>query len=126
MPRVEYDRELILRVAARIVLSAILGFFVTESIYILDKLQPYSTIRDSITDVLTLPGSAVARLLYLVGSHTGSGTPDWWWAFFFGNTFFYAVLCFIVLDVLNLPRSFPSYDDVASGAKGKGFATAQT
>lgn len=106
MPRLRYDRELILRVTARIVLSAILGFFVTESIYILDKLQPYSTIRDSITDVLTLPGSVVARLLYLVGSQTGSGTPDWWWAFFFGNTFFYALLCFIVLDVMNLPPEF--------------------
>lgn len=106
MPLLRYDRELMLRVAARIVLSAILGFFVTESIYILDKLQPYSTIRDSVTDVLTLPGSVVARLLYLVGSHTGSGTPDWWWAFFFGNTFFYAVLCFVVLDVLHLPPEF--------------------
>jgi hypothetical protein len=106
VPLLRYDRELILRVLARIVLSAILGFFVTEGLYILDKLQPYSTIRDSITDMLTFPGTAVARLLYFVGSQTGSGTPDWWWAFFVGNTFFYAVLCFIVLDVLNLPPEF--------------------
>ena len=26
-----------------------------------------------------------------------------WWAFFFSNSFFYAVVCYFVLDVLHLP-----------------------
>jgi hypothetical protein len=109
MPRQIYERDFVLRVTVRIVLSAILGFASTEGLYVIDKLQPYSSIRDRVTDVLTFPGFMIARLFYLVGIHTGSGNPDLWWAFFLGNSFFYAVLCYFILDVLHLPPEFSEF-----------------
>src|SRR6266481_413695 len=96
-----YDRHFILRVTARIVLSVALGCAATEGLYLIDKFGPYSSIRDRITDVLTFPGLIIARLFYLVGGHIGSGSSELWWAFFLGNSFFYAVLCYFILDVFH-------------------------
>ena len=101
-----YDRNFILRVAARIVLSVVLGCTATEGLYLIDKLGPYSPIRDRVTDMLTFPGFIITRLFYLVGMHIGSGSSDLWWAFFLGNSFFYAVVCYFILDVLHLPPEF--------------------
>ena len=92
-----------MRVAARIVLSVVLGCAATEGLYLIDKLMPYSPIRDRATEVLTFPGFIIVRVFYLIGIHIGSGSSELWWAFFFGNSFFYAVLCYLLLDVLNLP-----------------------
>src|SRR6266481_9208319 len=100
-PRPRYDRHFILRVTARIVLSVALGCAATEGLYLIDKFGPYSSIRDQITDVLTFPGLIIARLFYLVGGHIGSGSSELWWAFFLGNSFFYAVLCYFILDVFH-------------------------
>jgi hypothetical protein len=104
-----YDRNFILRVAARIVLSVVLGCAATEGLYLIDKFGPYSSIRDRITDVLTFPGLIIARLFQFVGIHTGGASADLWWAFFLGNSFFYAVLCYFILDVLHLPPEFREF-----------------
>ena len=98
-----YDRNFILRVTARIVLSVAFGCAATEGLYLIDKFGPYSSIRDRVTEILTFPGLIIARLFYLVGRHIGSGSSELWWAFFFGNSFFYAVLCYVMLDILHLP-----------------------
>ena len=98
-----YDRNFSLRVAARIVLSVVLGCAATEGLYLIDKLVPYSSIRDRVTEVLTFPGFIIVRVFYLMGFHIGSGSSELWWAFFFANSFFYAVLCYLILDVLHLP-----------------------
>ena len=104
-----YDRNFISRVAARIVLSVALGCSATEGLYLIDKLGPYSSIRDRVTDILTFPGFIIARLFYLVDIHIASGSSDLWWAFFVGNSFFYAVLCYFILDVLRLPPEFRQF-----------------
>jgi len=106
-PRIQYDPDLVLRVAVRIIVSAILGCTVTEGLYFIDRLRPYSSIRDRIIDALTLPGILIARLFPLVGVHTGNGSSSLnsgvWWAFFLGNSFFYAALCYFILDVSHIP-----------------------
>ncbi len=107
MPRRRYDWDFALRIAIRIVLSVVLGCVVTEALYVLDKLGPYSSIRDRVTDFLTFPGFIIARLFYLWNIRPGSGGSAFWWAFFFSNSFFYAVLCFVILDILHLPPEFP-------------------
>ena len=84
-PRLRYDRNFILRVTARIVLSGALGCAATEGLYLIDKFGPYSSIRDRVTEILTFPGLIIARLFYLVGRHIGSGSSELWWAFFFGK-----------------------------------------
>lgn len=62
VPRIRYDPDLVLRVTVRIIVSAILGCTVTEGLYFIDRLRPYSSIRDRIIDALTLPGILIARL----------------------------------------------------------------
>ena len=101
--RLRYDRKLFLRVAARIVVSAVLGCTVTEGLYLVDNFRSYGPIRDGIIDVLTFPGFVITCLFDLVGVHVRSGSFEMWWAFFFSNSFFYAVVCYFVLDVLHLP-----------------------
>ena len=97
--------ELFLRVAARIVLSVVLGCASVECLYIVDKLKPYSPVRDWVTDVLTFPGFIMAHFFQLVNILGVS--DDSWWAFFLGNSFFYAVLCYFILNVLHLPPRVP-------------------
>ncbi len=105
-PRVRYHRNFLLRVAARIVLSVVLGCAATECLYIADKFKPYSALRDRVTVVLTFPGFIVSHLFQLVSIHTTGVSDESWWLFFAGNSFFYAVVCYFVLDVLHLPPEF--------------------
>jgi hypothetical protein len=80
-PRLRYDRELVLRVAARIVVSAILGCTVTEGLYVIDNLRSYGLTRGRIINVITFPGLMITRLFDLVGIHARSGSSEAWWAF---------------------------------------------
>jgi hypothetical protein len=83
--------------------SAILGCTVTEGLYLIDNLRSYGLTRDRIINVMTLPGLMITRLFDLVGIHARSGSSEAWWAFFFSNSFFYAVVCYFILDILHLP-----------------------
>ena len=69
-------------------------------------MKPYSAFGDRVTDVLTFPGFIMARFFQPVSIHTVGVSDDSWWAFFLGNSFFYALFCYFVLDVLNLPPEF--------------------
>ena len=102
-PRQRYHRNFFLRVAARIVLSVVLGCAAIECLFIADRLKPYSALRDRVTHVLTLPGFIIAHLFKLVSIHTGGVGDDSWWLFFVGNSFFYAVVCYFILNALHLP-----------------------
>jgi hypothetical protein len=59
--RLRYHQNFFLRVAARIVLSVVLGCASVECLYIVDKLKPYSPVLDWVTDVLTFPGFIMAH-----------------------------------------------------------------
>lgn len=60
---------------------------------------PYSTTRDLITDVLSLPGGILASLFYPQGVHSNGGASGWaWWAFF-GNLIFYMLVWFVLLSI---------------------------
>ena len=101
--RLRYHQHFFLRVAVRVVLSVILGCAFIECSYIADKIKPYSAFRDRLTDVLTFPGFVIAHFFKLVSTHTVGVSDDSWWAFFLGNSFFYAVLFYFILNVLHLP-----------------------
>lgn len=68
-----------------------------------DNFRSHGPIRDRIIDVLTFPGIVITRLFDLVSIHARSGSSEIWWAFFSSNSFFYAVVCYFVLDALHLP-----------------------
>jgi hypothetical protein len=104
--RLRYHQNFFLRVAVRVVLSVVLGCVFIECIYIADKIKPYSAFRDRLTDVLTFPGFVIAHFCKLVSTHTVGVSDDSWWAFFLGNSFFYAVIFYFVLNVLHLPPRF--------------------
>jgi hypothetical protein len=102
--RLRYHQNFFLRVAVRVVLSVVLGCAFIECFYIADKIKPYSAFRDRLTDVLTFPGFVIAHFFKLVSILGVS--DDSWWAFFLGNSFFYAVLFYFILNVLHLPPKF--------------------
>ena len=104
--RLRYHQSFFLRVAARIIWSFVLACAATECLYIADRMKPYSAFGDRVTDVLTFPGFIMARFFQPVSIHTVGVSDDSWWAFFLGNSFFYALFCYFVLDVLNLPPEF--------------------
>ena len=95
--RLRYHQHFFLRVAVRVVLSVVLGCAFIECSYIADKIKPYSAFRDRLTDVL------IAHFFKLVSTHTVGVSDDSWWAFFLGNSFFYAVIFYFILNVLHLP-----------------------
>jgi hypothetical protein len=101
--RLRYHQHFFLRVAVRVVLSVVLGCAFIECFYIADKIKPYSAFRDRLTDVLTFPGFVIAHFFKLVSTHTVGVSDDSWWAFFLGNSFFYAVIFYFILNVLHLP-----------------------
>ena len=74
-PGLRYDRELVLRVAARIVVSAILGCTVTEGLYVIDNLRSYGLTRDRIINVITFPGLMITRLFDLAAFTQGVEVP---------------------------------------------------
>ena len=104
--RLRYHRNFVLRVAARIILSVVLGCAATETLYIADRLKPYSAFGDRVADVLTFPGFIIAHFFQLVSIHGVGVGDDLWWGFFLGNSFFYAVVCYFVLNRLHLPPEF--------------------
>ena len=83
--------------------SLVLGLASTYLISLL-KLGPYSSGRDRVTDILSLPGGLVAGAAYSEGVHTGAGSPDWAVLAFLGNLGFYSVVWF---GVINLMRKLP-------------------
>src|SRR5712691_5410414 len=61
---------------------------------------PYSVVKDSIIDALTVPGALIAGIAFPQGSHTGSGSASWGYWTMAANlsvyvVFWYACIRFI-------------------------------
>ena len=91
----------------RVALSGVLGTTSVAVIGLLSRL-PYGTLRDTLTDALSMPGALVARLLYSEGIHTGHGSPNWGLVALLANAFCYAALWFALLSALLSRRRHPS------------------
>jgi len=86
----------------RILASVILGLGITWTFF---RVEAWLSIIPSwVSDIFAFPGMMIARFLYPAGIHTGSGTPNWWWALFLGSVLFYVILCFCILSFFHFPR----------------------
>src|SRR6266404_7524844 len=87
------------RAIIRVLLSGVLTVITIGSVSTINHL-PYSTMRDRITDMLSLPGALIARVLYPEGVHTGNGAPHWGVVAALSNIFIYLVFWFLILSLL--------------------------
>ena len=87
------------RVVGGIVLSVVLGYATCWLIGMIDKL-PYSAVRDSVRDALSLPGGLIAFPFFPAGVHTGSGAPLWGVVAMWGNILFYSGLWLLLLFLI--------------------------
>lgn len=86
-------------------LAALLLGIATSLIVAASTGLPYSRARDALTDVLTLPGGLIARLMYPAGIHTGSGAPHWGLIAWAANVLIYILLWYIVIRFSHRFRS---------------------
>jgi hypothetical protein len=82
----------------------------TLSLLSVFKRLPYSRLRDSVSDALSLPGGLIAWLFYPAGVHTGSGAPQWATLALVGNFLFYVLLWMIVLTLIQRQRRSDASD----------------
>jgi hypothetical protein len=80
--------------------GVIMGYLTLWGIAALGHL-PYSRLRDSLTDYLSLPGGVLAFLFYPAGVHTGRGAPAWGWIAYIGNLIFYSILWIGVMSMVS-------------------------
>jgi hypothetical protein len=85
-------------VIKRILLSVLLGFVTCESIGAMNYL-PYSELRDSISDALSLPGAIISSPFFPQGVHSKIGGEYWGMIAYVGNILFYAVLWFCAIGL---------------------------
>jgi hypothetical protein len=85
------------RVASRMFISLLLGGLTVAAATSAERWLPYSSLRDSVTDAIALPGFLIARLFYPAGVHTGNGAPNWGIVFLCSNFIFYSLLWLAIL-----------------------------
>lgn len=78
-------------------MSLLLGGLTVAAAACAERWLPYSSLRDSITDAIALPGFLIARVFYPAGVHTGGGAPNWGVVFLCSNFVFYSLLWLAIL-----------------------------
>ena len=81
----------------RVSISLLLGGLTVAAAVCAERWLPYSSLRDGITDAITLPGFLIARIFYPAGVHTGHGAPNWGIVFLRSNFVFYSLLWLAIL-----------------------------
>ncbi len=83
----------------RAMLSALLALVSVGLLTLIERVIPYSPLRDRITDFASAPAFLIARLFYPEGVHTGAGSPHWGLVFLGADVGVYWVGWFIALLV---------------------------
>jgi hypothetical protein len=83
--------------AFRVSMSLFLAVLTVAAPACAERWLPYSSLRDSVTDAIALPGFLIARIFYPAGVHTGHGAPNWAIVFLCSNFIFYSLLWLAIL-----------------------------
>ena len=86
-----------------LLLAAGLGILTSVVIAAANQL-PYSVLRDTITDALSVPGGAIASVVYPEGVHSGHGAPSWGLVAAGCNVAVYIAFWFAVVRIVGLVR----------------------
>lgn len=86
------------------IFAVVFGIAMSSLIGVAGRRLPYSEARDAITDVLALPGTLIAGVVYPEGVHTGSGAPNWGLVAVIANLAVYILFWYILLRVVRYFR----------------------
>jgi len=65
---------------------------------------PYSAVKDSIIDTLTVSGAVIVGIIYPQGIHTGSGSPSWALWVMVANCLVYILFWYICIRFIQYLR----------------------